>query len=124
MTMARNDMQSFSFDELKRQRDAGKTATQPDAPAYAVPDDFWAAAELRMPATPGKTHISMRIDTDVLEWYRQQGSGYLTRMNAVLRSFMEQRGDRQPAPSAREANPDSARPNAGSPAPARRRKTS
>jgi hypothetical protein len=43
-----------------------------------------------------------RIDTDVLDWYRQQGGGYLTRMNAVLRSFMEQMGQRQSPPSPTE----------------------
>jgi hypothetical protein len=40
----------------------------------------------------------MRIDNDVLEWYRQQGGSYLSRMNSVLRSFMEQASDR-PAPT-------------------------
>lgn len=30
----------------------------------------------------------MRVDEDVLEWFRKQGPGYQTRMNAVLRRFM------------------------------------
>mgnify|MGYP006278749729 CR=1 FL=1 len=33
--------------------------------------------------------ISIRLDQDVLEWFRGQGPGYQTRMNAVLRSYME-----------------------------------
>lgn len=36
---------------------------------------------------PTKTEIHMRVDTDVLEWFRSQGKGYQTKMNAVLRDF-------------------------------------
>jgi uncharacterized protein (DUF4415 family) len=35
----------------------------------------------------GKTAISIRLDSDVLLWFRSLGPGYQTRMNAVLRSF-------------------------------------
>ncbi len=38
---------------------------------------------------PTKTSVALRIDTDVLEWFRSQGPGYQTRMNAVLRAFKE-----------------------------------
>jgi uncharacterized protein (DUF4415 family) len=38
----------------------------------------------------------MRVDSDVLEWFRAQGEGHLTRMNAVLRSFMEAHKTGQP----------------------------
>jgi len=49
--------------------------------------EFFANAELRMPKT--KSMISMRVDADVLEWFKEQGTGYQTRMNAVLRLYME-----------------------------------
>lgn len=48
--------------------------------------DFFSKAIIRLPK-PKKT-ISLRIDSDVLEWYKQQGTRYQTRMNAVLRIFM------------------------------------
>lgn len=35
---------------------------------------------------PKKTEIHIRVDTDVLEWYKSQGKGYQTKMNAVLRA--------------------------------------
>lgn len=35
---------------------------------------------------PKKTEIHIRVDTDVLEWYKAQGKGYQTKMNAVLRA--------------------------------------
>ena len=38
---------------------------------------------------PPKTSISLRIDADVLEWFKAQGAGYQARMNAVLRAFKE-----------------------------------
>jgi uncharacterized protein (DUF4415 family) len=46
---------------------------------------------------PGrKTSISLRIDLDVLEWFRRHGAGYQTRMNAVLKAFKEASGDSAP----------------------------
>jgi uncharacterized protein (DUF4415 family) len=38
---------------------------------------------------PRKASISLRIDADVLEWFKGQGVGYQTRINAVLRAFRE-----------------------------------
>jgi len=43
--------------------------------------------EIRMPQP--KELVSIRIDPDVLVWFRKKGRGYQTRINAVLRSFME-----------------------------------
>jgi len=36
-----------------------------------------------------KTSISLRVDTDVLAWFRAQGPGYQRRMNLVLRAFRD-----------------------------------
>ncbi len=42
-----------------------------------------------------KQAISLRIDQDVLAWFRDGGPGYQTRMNAVLRAFVDaQQGKR------------------------------
>ena len=49
--------------------------------------DFFKKSELRMPKT--KPLISIRLDSDVLEWFKSQGAGYQTRINAVLRMYME-----------------------------------
>jgi uncharacterized protein (DUF4415 family) len=37
----------------------------------------------------GKTSVYLRVDSDVLEWFRKQGRGHLSRMNAVFRSYVE-----------------------------------
>jgi len=38
---------------------------------------------------PAKSLLSLRIDAGVLAWFRAQGRGYQSRMNALLRAFME-----------------------------------
>jgi uncharacterized protein (DUF4415 family) len=53
----------------------------------ALDDDFFSMAELLMPA-PGKTEVTMRLDSDVVDFFRREGRGYQTRMNAVLRAYM------------------------------------
>jgi uncharacterized protein (DUF4415 family) len=40
---------------------------------------------------PRKEHINIRIDADVLDWFRNKGRGYQTRINNVLRAFVESR---------------------------------
>ena len=56
----------------------------------AVPLDFdWSEAVLVIP--PKKNAISIRVDEDVLDYFKNQGAGYQRRMNAVLRSYMEQK---------------------------------
>jgi uncharacterized protein (DUF4415 family) len=55
-----------------------------------LPDDFWDEAVVVQYPEP-KAPISIRVDRDVLTWFRRQGPGYQTRINAVLRSYMEAR---------------------------------
>jgi uncharacterized protein (DUF4415 family) len=38
---------------------------------------------------PAKASISLRLDQDVLEWFKAQGTGYQTRINSVLRAFRD-----------------------------------
>lgn len=38
---------------------------------------------------PPKTAIALRLDADVVSWFKSQGSGYQTRINAVLRAFKD-----------------------------------
>jgi uncharacterized protein (DUF4415 family) len=56
----------------------------------AVPLDFdWSKAVLVIP--PKKKAISIRVDEDVLDYFKKEGSGYQRRINAVLRSYMQQK---------------------------------
>ena len=49
---------------------------------------FFETARLVMPAGTTKQAISIRVDDDVLQWFKAQGKGHLSRMNAVLRAYM------------------------------------
>ncbi len=51
-------------------------------------ESFFRTARLVMPSCHPKKAISLRVDEDVLEWFRSQGKGHLTRMSAVLRAYM------------------------------------
>ena len=54
-----------------------------------------------LPQSGRKTAISLRLDEEVLEWFRGHGPGYQTRMNAVLRAYMEAAHEpRKPIPAA------------------------
>ena len=49
-------------------------------------EDFFREAKLRMPK--GKQLVSLRIDADILDWFKRQGKGYQTKINAVLRAYV------------------------------------
>jgi uncharacterized protein (DUF4415 family) len=74
----------YSVEQLKHLPDR----TRRDAPILPVPKGFWHHARVMMP-TGTKVPIHLRVDPDVLAWFRAQGPGHLSRMNAVLRSFYE-----------------------------------
>lgn len=58
-----------------------------------VPDAaWWQRAEVVFPGT--KQLVSLRLDSDVLKWFRRLGRGYQTRINAVLRSYVAAQRDR------------------------------
>jgi uncharacterized protein (DUF4415 family) len=87
--MEKEDIRRYSLAELKDRRKRGLTKTRKDAPEIELDDDFWKNARVVMPDERGKSLVSLRIDKDVLQWFKTQGKGHLSRMNAVLRAYME-----------------------------------
>src|ERR1700757_3746585 len=101
----KNDTVRFSAEQLETMRQRGESGTdwarvdamteaELEASIAADPDDVheapdWSHAVLGLP--PRKEHINIRIDADVLAWFKQTGRGYQTRMNNVLRAFVESR---------------------------------
>jgi uncharacterized protein (DUF4415 family) len=59
-------------------------ASDPDA--HATDEQFWKNAKVVWPTR--KTIVTMRLDADLLAWFRQQ-RGYQTRINAILRAYMK-----------------------------------
>lgn len=60
-----------------------------DAPRTIPKDWADAVAHRGLPLPARKEQIALRVDADVLAWYRAQGAGWQTRMNAVLRAFRD-----------------------------------
>jgi uncharacterized protein (DUF4415 family) len=73
-------------DKLTDDDIARAVANDPDA---APIDIDWSDAVLVIPAR--KKAISIRVDEDVLDFFKSQGDGYQRRINAVLRSYMQQK---------------------------------
>jgi len=73
-----------------------EAAARSDADALPLDEDFWAKARIVMPQRVPKKHQGMRLDADVLHWFKAQGPGRQTRMNAVLRSYVEARRKQGP----------------------------
>lgn len=49
-------------------------------------EEFWKDAHVTLPTK--KTHLSIRLDDDIISWFKQFGRGYQTKINAVLRSYI------------------------------------
>ncbi len=43
----------------------------------------------RVVVPPGKKQVTVRLDSDVLAWLKDQGKGYQTRINAILRAYYD-----------------------------------
>ncbi|MCE5327190.1 MAG: BrnA antitoxin family protein [Planctomycetaceae bacterium] len=50
-------------------------------------DEFFAKAKLVVP--PPKQAVSIRLDADVVDWFKRKGRGYQTRINGILRIYVE-----------------------------------
>jgi uncharacterized protein (DUF4415 family) len=78
----------YSLGQIEAIRKRGKDPTRPDAPeAESLGKDFWKSARVVVP--PGKTSVHLRLDRDIVDWFRARGRGHLTRMNAVLRAYVD-----------------------------------
>jgi uncharacterized protein (DUF4415 family) len=60
-----------------------------DAPEWTPKMFGRAVARKGLKPVSRKALLSLRIDSDVVEWFRAQGAGYQSRMNALLRAYME-----------------------------------
>ncbi len=77
-----------SLSDLEDMKKKGKLFHNPDAAvSEELRTDFWDDAVITEPQ--GKTSVHLRIDSDIYAFFKKQGKGHLTRMNAVLRSYVE-----------------------------------
>jgi len=76
---------------VRAQTDAAIRKAVENDPDSFVPDAAWLRrAKLVMPQR--KETVTLRLDPDVLSWFRREGRGYQTRINAVLRAFVQANG--------------------------------
>jgi uncharacterized protein (DUF4415 family) len=83
------DMTDYARLDAMTDEDIAKAVA--DDPDAAPLDIDWSKARLVLP--PGKENVTLRVDRDVLAWFRSTGKGFHTRMNAVLRAYMEAQRD-------------------------------
>lgn len=108
--MKKSNIVRFTADEIQRRLAAGESrtdwaridrltdadidaATRGDPDWQEFADVDWSKAIVVMP--PEKQAISIRLDRDVIDFFKAQGSGYQTRINAVLRHFVESKKPRK-----------------------------
>ena len=56
-----------------------------------IPPEMFARAMVRRGLKPvrRKEQLTLRIDSDVVEWFKRKGQGYQTKINALLRAYVE-----------------------------------
>lgn len=85
-------MKRASMKEIEEMRKRGELRHRPDAPeGESLGADFWAKAIVRKPQPPRSVHL--KLDPDVFEFFRAQGKGHLTRMQMVLRAYVDAKRD-------------------------------
>ncbi|MFN0104005.1 MAG: BrnA antitoxin family protein [Bryobacteraceae bacterium] len=71
-------------------------AIQSDPDTVEAGPEWFSQAMVLRPAQD-KEPITVRLDADMLDWFRRQGRGYQTRMNAILRAYYEAHRDNSPS---------------------------
>jgi uncharacterized protein (DUF4415 family) len=100
MQMRKERIVTFTDEQLRKMEADGKSGSNwekaaehplPDGgdPDDAMEDVDMACVMTEIPMPKNKTHASLRLDTDMLEWFRAQGRGYQTKINAILRSYYQ-----------------------------------
>lgn len=79
-------VQAKTEEELERD-----IASDPDF--CDVPENWYENAQAVMPVP--KKLLSLRLDSDIVDWFKRQGPGYQTRMNAVLRAYVQEAAKRR-----------------------------
>jgi uncharacterized protein (DUF4415 family) len=104
------DIKKYTVEEIRAMRRRGESRTNwqkidtmtdeeierliSEDPGEAGIEWAWDQARLALPEA--KTHVSLRVDADVLRFFKSQGRGYQTRINAVLRAYMRTQLEKRP----------------------------
>jgi uncharacterized protein (DUF4415 family) len=67
--------------------------SDPDAPT--ITDEMWDLAYFTLPSGENKDQMTLRLDREVTDYFRKTGKGFQSRMNAVLRNYVERQKRQQ-----------------------------
>jgi len=90
--MSESSIKRYSMEEILRMKGETDFEKLRAAGDHEGPQEFevdWSRAVLVRP--PAKPMVSIRLDPEVLAFFKAGGNGYQTRINAVLRAYMEAR---------------------------------
>ena len=98
----------YTSEELAEERQRGETLSEWERVRNMTEEELeasidneekgefdWDTVYVGMPPTLAKKQLTVRFDQDIVDWFREQGPGYQTRMNAVLRSYVEAQRDKK-----------------------------
>ena len=97
--MPKGNIRRASLADIQRMDEEGLLYHNPNAPegpppGEELPADFWDNAKIVFPKEPRSVHL--KLDPDVFDYFKRQGKGHLTRMQEVLRAYVNaQRGSRR-----------------------------
>jgi uncharacterized protein (DUF4415 family) len=85
-------------EESRRQLAALAAMAEEDIDTSDIPEVLdWSGAKRGLFYRPVKQQLTLRLDADVIDWFRREGTGYQSRMNAALREHVSRKGGKNAA---------------------------
>lgn len=86
--MSDPNIKRASLAEINKMNERGELFHNPDAPdgGEHLGPEFWAKAQIVEPKAP--LPVLLKLDPDVVEFFKSQGKGHLTRMQSVLKAYV------------------------------------
>ncbi len=81
------------LDAMTEEEIEANALSDPDNPPWT--DEELKNARLVMPEDRGKTPVSIRLDNEVLDYFKSQGRGYQSRINAVLKAYVRSQREKK-----------------------------
>jgi uncharacterized protein (DUF4415 family) len=90
--MTKSNFRRLSAKSL-RELEALAAMAEEDIDTSDIPEVLdWSGAKRGLFYRPVKQQLTLRLDADVVDWFRRQGTGYQSRMNAALREYVSRKG--------------------------------
>ena len=86
--MEKDDIKKYSLEEIEDFIVKGDySPTRKSTDEFSIDPEFWENVEIVHPKAKRSVHL--RIDEEILDWFKAQGPGHLTRMQTVIKSFYQ-----------------------------------